>query len=271
MTWTKPPRFRSVILGSAVAVAVCAAPAAAAAPANDTAATATPLTTLPFDQKKIDIASAGTEAVDADLYMDCGGDALEHTVWYRYTNTSNLQGVLQVSATTSGSWQPGVAAMDGAPTRDALRSCGNDDTYIQLAPGQTYYFAAYSRTPGATGTMNIHAELIPQTLFLTLDSVNVSASTKGAVDVAGTYTCSGRRPYGYVQVRVAPFTRQENSVFIEGLTCNGKVQPWQATVSPYTGKFYGTKPTQLRVDAYGFVCESVCQEAEQTTTATITP
>ena len=106
MTWTKPPRFRSITLGCLVALCVCAAPASAAAPANDTAATATQLTTLPFDQKKIDIAAAGTEAVDADLYTECGGDALEHTIWYRYTNTSNLDGVLQVSAKTSGSWQP---------------------------------------------------------------------------------------------------------------------------------------------------------------------
>jgi hypothetical protein len=269
MSWTKPPRFRSVVLGCAAALAISAAPASAAAPANDTSATATQLTTLPFDQKKIDIAAAGTEAVDSQLYSECGGDALEHTVWYRYTNTSNLAGVLQVSATTNGSWQPGVAAMVGAPTLDGLRSCGNDDTYIQLAPGETYYFAAYSRTAGATGTMNVHAALIPQTLFLTLDSV--AAGPKGSVAVAGTYTCAGRNPYGYLQVRVAPFTRQENSVFIEALTCNGKAQPWQATVSPYTGKFYGSKGAQVRVDVYGFVCESVCQEAEQTTTATIAP
>lgn len=269
MTWTKPPRFRSVILGSAVALAVCAAPAAAAAPANDTAATATPLTTLPFDQKKIDIAAAGTEAVDTDLYMECGGNALEHTVWYRYTNTSNLQGVLRVSATGSGSWQPGVAAMDGAPTADALRSCGNDDTYIQLAPGGTYYFAAYSRTPGATGTMSVHAEFIPQTVFLTLDSV--TAAPLGAVAVSGTYTCAGKHAFGFIQVNVAPDAKQGNGVELENLTCDGRVQPWQATIAPSSGKFYGTKPVQIPVEAFAFVCDSVCQEAEQSTTATITP
>jgi hypothetical protein len=263
VTSTGPRRrtaVRSLLLATAVLFAVCVPSAAAAPPPNDTPGTATLLSTLPFEES-VSIAEAGTEPLDAELYDVCGGDVLEHTVWYRYDATT--EGIVQLTATTRSKWQPGVLVTEGFPDGDALTGCGNDDTYIEVEPGQSYYFAAYSRTAGATGTMRVLAEFIPKSVFLTMDSVTRDRAT-GSLSASGTITCSGKKVFGFIDLAVISGTRRFVVGTINLPACNGTAVPWAIESDPDAGSFKG----RLTVEAFAFVCSRVC-EGEATPTVTL--
>jgi hypothetical protein len=241
---------------AAVAILIAFVPSASAAsPPNDTPATATLMTTLPFDDS-VSIADANTEPLDDEIHQLCGADALEHSVWYRYNATS--EGIVRMDVSTTDGFEPGAAVSRGFPVNgDSIVMCGEIDTYIETEPGGTYYFAAYSRSVGATGTLNIHAQFRPKTVFLTLDSVARDPAT-GSVTLTGTITCSSSAEFGFVQARMAAHTGRESGASDQGFSCTGSPEPWTAEVAPRHGQFLG----RITVEVFAFICDDFACEEE---------
>jgi hypothetical protein len=249
--------LRSTLVAAALAACACAAPAAAAPPANDTVATATPMT-VPFDDS-VSIADAGTEPFDAGLLQFCGGEVVEHTVWYRYTATS--EGIVRMDADTTDGFQPGVGVSDGVPTgEDSFKSCGNDDAYIETQPGHTYYFAAFSRSADATGTLSVHARFRPKQVFVTVDPAVTYHRDTGGVTVTGTLTCPDEpNLFGFLDVRMGANTGRETFGDAQDAACTGSPAPWTAEVLPVHGRLLG----RIAIEADAFLCDDFACEDER--------
>src|SRR5262245_49021758 len=231
--------------------------ASAAPPPNDTPATATLITTVPFDDS-VSIADANTEPLDDQIHLVCGADALEHTVWYRYDATS--EGIVRMDVSTTDDFEPGAAVSPGFPVNaDSIVSCGEKDTYIETEPGKTYYFAAYSRSVGATGTLNIHVRFRPKTVFLTLDSVARDPATRSAT-ITGTITCLDSAEFGFIRATIALNTGGENCELDGGFYCTGSPEPWKAEVYPRHGQYLG----RITVEAFAFIFDDFACEEEIT-------
>ena len=258
-------RISSALALAAATFVVVAAPAAAAPPPNDTIATATPITAFPFKDAGIAITEAGTEPFDTELIEACTEGAAEHSVWYRYTATQ--EGILDVTATSKGKWDATVAFSPGVPVDgDSFTTCGTTNSYIEVEPGQTYYIAVYAREAGvATKTLDVSASFYPKSVFMTIDSVSLTAG--GNLAVSGTYTCSTRRPFGFVAVGVAPDTPNESYVELEGVTCTGAPQPYSVELAPAKGRWRGT----VAVEAFAFVCGAIACEEEVAETTFAVP
>src|SRR5215468_1448303 len=203
-------RLVIAIAGLFVTAAVAlagAVPAGAAAVANDTVATATPLTSLPIDAS-YSLADANTEPLDGTLLC---GEPSEHSVWYRFTATA--QGVLRIDATTTDGFQPGVFISEGPPPSKTTQGCGNDEMDLTAVPGRTYYISVFARTPNAAGTVHIHEQLRPRSVFLAVDSAAKNAD--GSVKVSGTITCDPAAVLGFIHARLAPNTAHETGVDVQ--------------------------------------------------------
>jgi len=256
-------RISSALVLAAAVLAAAAAPAAAAPPPNDTIATATPIASFPFSDPRIAITEAGTEAFDAQLEGLCTEGAAEHTIWYRYEATQ--EGLLDLTAVTKG-WEAAIGISPGVPTSDeSFTTCGTGSADIEVEAGQTYYIAVYARDVGiATGTLSFSAAFYPKSVFTTIDSVSLTAS--GSIAISGTYLCSAKRAFGFISLRVAPNTRNESGVELEGVRCTGTPQPYSVEVAPAKSRWRGT----LAVEALAFVCGSVgCEQEVAETTFTV--
>lgn len=256
-------RIISALAVAAATLAVLAAPAAAAPPPNDTLDTATAITSFPFSER-IAITEAGTEPFDAQLAPVCTDGAAEHTIWYRFDATE--EGILDLTATTKG-WESAIAISPGLPVdEESFTTCGTGEAFIEVQPGQTYYIAVYARNVGiATGTLTFRADFHPKSVFTTIGSVSLTPG--GSIAVSGTYTCSAKKPFGFVVVSVAPDTHNENNVQLDGVTCNGSPQPYSVEVPPVKGRWRGT----LAVEAFTFVCGAIACEEESADTTFVSP
>jgi hypothetical protein len=250
------------VAAAALALALAAAPAVAAPPPNDTIDTATEITGFPFSDPRIAITEAGTEPFDAELVPLCTEGAAEHSIWYRFEATQ--EGILDLRAITRG-WDATIAISPGVPTgEDSFSDCGTGDAYVEVEAGETYYIAVYAREAGtARGTLSFTADFSPKSVFTTIDAVSLTAG--GSIAVSGTYTCSGKKPLGFVTIRVAPNTRSESSVDIQDIVCTGTPQPYSAEVAPVKGRWRGT----VEVEVSAFICGAIAceQEAAETTFA----
>ena len=168
---------------------------------------------------------------------------------------------MRLDVSTTDGFEPGAAVSRGFPVKgDSVVSCGENETSIETEPGGTYYFAAYSRSVGAMGTLKIHAEFRPKTVFLTLDSVARDAT--GSATLTGTITCPSSAEFGFVQAHMAPHTGRESGASDEGFSCTGSPEPWTAEIAPRHGQFVG----RITVEAFAFICDDfACDEeiAEQ--------
>ena len=94
----------------------------------------------------------------------------------------------------------------------------------------------------------------------------MSLTASGSIAISGTYTCSTKRPFGFVVVGVAPNTRNESGVELEGVRCTGAPQPYSVEVAPAKGRWRGT----LAVEAFAFVCGAIaCEQEVAETTFTV--
>jgi hypothetical protein len=214
--------------------------------------------TLPFDDS-VSIADAGTEPLDAALLQSCGGDVIEHTVWYRYTATA--EGIVRMDGTTVDGFQPGVAVSDGVPTgEDSFTSCGNNESAVETQPGHTYYFAAFSRSAGATGTLSIQARFRPKQVFLTVDPTATYDRATGGATMTGTLSCPDEPDIiGFLDVFVALKTGRATFGGSSDASCTGSPAPWSAAIAPMRGRLLG----RMTIEADAFLCDDFACEDER--------
>ena len=154
-----------------------------------------------------------------------------------------------------------MAVSDGVPTgEDSFTSCGNDETAVETQPGHTYYFAAFSRSAGATGTLSIHAQFRPRQVFLTIDPAATYDRATGGATVSGTLRCSDE-PHlvGSLDVFVALKTGRATFGSSEDASCTGSPAPWSAAIAPMRGRLLG----RMTIEADAFICDDFGCENER--------
>jgi hypothetical protein len=221
--------------------------AAAVVPPNDTSATATTVSALPFNAT-VDTTSATTDAEDASLNANCGAPATEASVWYSYTSPADGAVVVDVS---QSSYSAGVIVATGAPGSLSILDCGPQSVAESVSSGQTLYIMAFDDTPGSGngGTLNISISSAPPppSLSVTVDPVGRFNSHTGAARITGTLTCTGG---DFVDLEV-DLTQRVGRIYIKGSSdnefpCDGTAR-WAIDVFGDNGRFSGGKAVSAAI------------------------
>lgn len=231
-------RLLGLVAATTSMVMLAAAPASAAPPSNDTAATATPITALPFSDT-LDTTEATTDDEDAALNTNCGAPATNGSVWYSVEATAPAY-LVDVS---QSDFLAGVIVATGQPGALELVNCGPDSIAFEAVSGQTYYIMAFSDDPAVVGgQLSIavtEAEPAPKVSMTVNDTGKFNKKT-GTATISGTYTCIGTAELlvlqGRLQQEQAGDVQVGGNFDVLGLTCDGTGE-WSIEVTPEEGKF----------------------------------
>lgn len=211
--------------------------------ANDVAASATTISTLPSTVTQ-DTTGATTDDLDAALNAECGAPFTNASVWFRYTDPDG--GAVMVD-TSASSYSAGVMVTQGDPSAGNLVGCGPQSVAFETTPAQTYYIVAFSDTEQVGGQLKIvFDEAKPAHARIAIDPT-VSARKDGTARVTGTYACSGA--HGADSTVDGTLTQRVGRFKITGvfsfapLVCDGAQHRWSATAVSDTGLFRGGKGT----------------------------
>jgi hypothetical protein len=162
-----------------------------AQPANDDITTATPITSLPFDDTLN--TSAATMAPDDP---DCFGNG--PTVWYRFTPTEDVS--LLVDAQTGTSYDSTLSVYTGSPGNLTQLACSDSSVVFEATAGTTYFFMVGSFFSDTGGTLVFHAEVAPPELELDIavNAQGVVDTKTGVARVSGTVSCNTESTIDFV-------------------------------------------------------------------------
>jgi len=250
-------RARHLVLAATLAGLGVGVPSAHAAPgpANDTLASATVISELPFDDV-VDTSRGRSDTDDSDLNEQCGAPVTNGSVWYSFTAPEGLDGLAVDVSQSDFSAGAIIAHREGSSW--FVDACGPGGTGAFVTPGTTYSILAFSDTPGVTGgTLRFHAEAA------VIPTVDLTVNPKGKVDrqgtayVSGSVRCTGgdfiyldtslRQLVGRVAITGYGFVYDE-------LPCDGVTRTWTSVVVPDNGKFAGGKAASF---SFAFTCGSV--------------
>jgi hypothetical protein len=225
------------------------APAAlAAAPANDTFGGAT-TASIGFSEV-LDTTEATTDADDAQLNSVCGAPATDASVWYAFSNPTDVNVAVDVS---QSNYTAGVLVGVGTQGSLSIVACGPDAVAFFASAGTTYYVLAIDDQldgGGNGGSLSISFRELPPppTIGLTLNSKG-TFDRQGVATISGTVSCSSPVPV-IVQGQVVQHVGRINitAEFFTFVFCDGETA-WSAPVQSPGGKFAGGKAT---VDAFAF-------------------
>jgi hypothetical protein len=231
-------RLLALMTATASALVLGALPASAAPPSNDTSATATPITAVPFNDS-LDTTEATTDAEDAAVNAECGAPATNGSVWYQLEAGDVAGYLVDVS---QSSFLAGVIVATGSPGNLTLYWCGPDAVAFETTPGETYYVMAFSDNPDVVGgQLNIEVSEAHPAPKIDMEVNEVGRVNKktGTATISGTYTCDGNpeivEMFGWLQQEQGQAT--VNGTFEKlDLECGG-VFDWSAEITPEEGKF----------------------------------
>ncbi len=239
--------------------------AQAAPPANDTAAGATAVTALPTTITQ-DTTEATTDALDAALNASCGAPFTNNSVWFAYTDPDGGGVLADMSAS---SYTGGFMVTEGDPSLGNLVACGPTTVGFNTSPGQTYYVVAFSDTATDGGTLEVTFDQAPPSpeATVTVDPKGV-AYKDGSARLTGTYSCLNADEFssdvdGTLTQRVGRM-KITGWFFVNPLTCDGAVHPWEAVVTSDNGLFRGGKSASVAFTWACGVFECAVGYAEQT-------
>jgi hypothetical protein len=233
--------FVSLLIAWSLAFAV---PVLAAAPSNDTFGGATVIGSLPFTQT-LDTTEATTDATDQEANpSDCGAPAMDASVWYTVTASSDDGIAVDVS---QSSYSAGVSVVTGSPGSFTFVTCGPGAVEFPTVNGETYSIVAFddqtdgSAANGGTLVINVEAVPPPPVVDLTVDPTGLFNSKTGTATITGSVTCTGGADFTELDVSL----RQSVGRFVisgSGFTdfpCDGSTHGWSAEVFPDNGVFKG--------------------------------
>lgn len=223
---------------TASAVVLGALPASAAPPVNDTIATATAITAVPFSET-VDTTEATTDDEDAAVNANCGAPATNGSVWYTLEATAAAY-IVDVS---QSDFTAGVIVATGSSGNLSVVTCGPQSIAFEATAGETYYLMAFSDDPAVIGGQLaievIEAEPAPKVSMTVNDVGRVNGRT-GVATISGTYSCIGTADFTVLQGRLSQ--QQQGDVQVAGgfeqldLPCGGTFD-WSAEITPESGKF----------------------------------
>ena len=257
--------YKRIALVAVVIAAGSPAAAEAAPPANDTFAGAMVIVANPFGDT-VDTTEATTDADDASAGAACGvspGQA-SNSVWYALTPATDRTVNID---TTGSSYTVAGAVVTGSPGAFTAvpGGCFIGRTRVDLSAGTTYSIVLVQYGAGSGGNLRvIVADYVAPDVTLTIDPSGGFTNAGDAI-VTGTASCTPG--FGSIGVTVTqPLGRVST---VQGsaygpLTCDGSVQPWSLTVTPFNGLFRGGKAT---VTGSANACDGFACDFAQTTQA----
>lgn len=233
-----------------------AAPVLAAAPTNDTYAGRTIIASLPYVET-LDTSEATTDAIDAELTVDCVPPATEASVWYEWTATADMGVLVDVSGSD---YSAGVIVTTGSPGAfGPTESCGPGGAAFFATAGTTYVIFVFDdQTAGDGGTLELSVAEAPPPpdIDVTVDPIGRFDSTTGVATITGTVTCTADA-FAFLEASlrqsVGRFT-VSGFGFAEVL-CDGTTQPWSLEIVSDSGLYKGGKAAASVV---GLACTFDC-------------
>lgn len=215
----------------------------AAPPANDTYAGRIVVGSVPFSTTQ-DTSEATSDAVDDEINADCGAPAMDASVWYEVTATSDGALVADVS---ESDYPAGVLVATGSPGSFAIVACGPGAAGWSTVAGETYAVVVIddqSDGGGNGGTMVLNIDVAPPTpvMDVTVNPRGGFTSTGDAV-ISGTVSCTGEADFAFLEVTVSQFVGRLKINGFSGtdVTCDGATRPWTLEVPGDNGIFKGGK------------------------------
>jgi hypothetical protein len=225
-----------------------AAPVLAAAPGNDTYGTRTVVAGIPFAET-IDTFEATADADDAEANAQCGAPAVDASVWYEYTATSDGGLLVDVSGS---SYSAGIIVATGSPGNLSVIACAAPALGLKTAVGETYAILIFDYQGdggGDGGSLSITIADVPPPpeVEVTVNSNGRFDARTGAATVSGTATCSGadESGHGFIEFQLSQSVGRFK-VFGWGFAefaCDGGTHGWTAEIVSGDGKFAGGKAT----------------------------
>lgn len=240
----------STFVAASVLSLLAAGPVLAAAPTNDVFDGREVVAALPFSAT-LDTAEATSDADDAELHEQCGAPAVDASVWYEYT--ASTDGWIVVDASGS-SYSVGLLVATGEPGAFSAEGCGPEGLLFFAAAGVTYHLLAFDYQGdgvgnGGTLVLSIDAGGGPPAIDLTVDPVGSFSPRTGAATITGTVTCSGGEGEGegksFINVQLSQLIGRIRITGDGGteFSCDGASHAWTAEVLSSAGKFAGGKAT----------------------------
>jgi hypothetical protein len=230
----------ATLTATAAALILAASPAAAAAPANDSFASADPLTL--GTPVTVDTTEATPEALDLEVIEACpfgAPPATANSVWYAWDSGANPPSMVSVLASAS-SFPPFFAVATGEPGSFTTLTCGVSAVVFDAEPDERYHVMLAGVFGRGGVTTLVLDEARPPTIELTVDPVGHFDPKTGTATIAGAYRCSnalGGSAFGSLTQSVGRF---KIVGFLETeLPCDGEAREWTAVAMSDMGGFAG--------------------------------
>lgn len=237
-------RLAAAVAATLTVVAVTGTPAVAAPPGNDVYGGADVIAAVPFSAS-LDTTEATTDADDAELNVPCGAPAMDASVWYRFTSSTDDAYLADASASD---YAAGVFVATGGPGSFAVVACGPGGAAWQASAGETYSILVMddqSDGGGNGGLMALTIEVAPPppALDVTVDPTAQFDSRTGSAILSGTIMCGADAEFAFLE---AQLTQRVGRLLIRGfggtdVTCDGTTRPWTVEVFGDNGLFKGGK------------------------------
>lgn len=242
-------RLKKLSVGAIVLAALVGgttSTAAALSPANDTKASATPITALPFDDT-VDTTDATTDAAEAEYAADtCGSpSAVDHAVWYTGTVAEDA---LLVASTAGSDYDASILVLielDGGTLYPTF--CGPDLMAGNVTAGTTYYVMVFgdgrSDPTGGELHLNVRAALPPPELQIAVAPIGL-VDRHGVATVFGILRCTSVDGTGEVLNLDLSLSQQSGPHTADGFwsmaspaPCDGTATPFVARIEPFERPF----------------------------------
>lgn len=235
-------RFAAAAAVALTVIAVTVTPAVAAPPGNDVFAGAEVIAAVPFSTS-LDTTEATTDADDAELNLTCGAPAMDASVWYRFTASTDDAYLADASASN---YSAGVFVATGSPGSFTVLACGPGGAAWQGTTGETYSILVIDDQldgGGNGGTMALTVDVAPPppALDVTVNSTAQFDSKTGSAILSGTIMCGADAQFAFLE---AQLTQRVGRLLIRGfgftdVTCDGTTRTWTVEVFGDNGVFKG--------------------------------
>ncbi len=198
------------------------------------------------DSFSLDTTEATTDADDVEINV-CGAPAMDASVWYELTATSDGAIVVDVSGSN---YSAGVFVATGSPGSFSVVACGPTGVAFDTVAGETYAIVAIDDQldgGGNGGMLEIVVAVAPPPpeVTVTVNRTGRFNSRTGSATISGTVTCTGGPvDFSFIDVELRQAVGRFTIVgfgFIEGFACDGTTQVWSAEVFGFNGIFKGGK------------------------------
>lgn len=237
-------RLAAAVAAALTMVAITGTPALAAPPSNDAYGGAEVIAAVPFNTS-LDTTEATTDADDAEMNATCGAPAMDASVWFTFTSTTDQAYLADASASD---YSTGVFVATGAPGSFEVLACGPGGAAWQATAGQTYSILVIDDQAdggGNGGTLELTLDVAPPppALDVTVNPTAQFDSKTGSAILAGTIMCGADAEFAFLE---AQLTQRVGRLLIRGfggtdVTCDGTTRPWTIEVLGDNGLFKGGK------------------------------